>query len=53
MTPPTSTDTMAAVPELGVSVGAVLPIDNTDTLENINASLGIELNTPPDTPTAK
>ena len=55
VTPPTSTDTMAAVPtrELGVSVGAVLPIDNTDTLENINASLGIELNTPPDTPTAK
>lgn len=55
VTPPTSTDTMAAVStnELGVSVGAILPIDNADTIESVNTALGIEVNTPPDTPTAK
>ena len=55
VTPPVSSDIMAAVPtkEPGVSVGAVLPIDNADTVENINSSLGLEMKTPPDTPSAK
>jgi hypothetical protein len=54
VTVPTITDTVAAIAseELSLTLGAVLPVNEGDSIGEIG-NMKAEVNTPPDTPSAK
>jgi hypothetical protein len=51
---PTLTDTVAAIApeELSLTLGAVLPVNEGDSIGEVG-KITVEVNTPPDTPSAK
>ena len=48
-------DTVAPIDagDMSVTMGTVMPVRSGDTVKNIDASIGIEIKTPPTTPKTK
>ncbi|MDO5133840.1 MAG: hypothetical protein Q4D81_12820, partial [Eubacteriales bacterium] len=55
ITAPSMADTVAPIDagDMSVTMGTVMPVRSGDTVKNIDASIGIEIKTPPTTPKTK